>query len=114
MGMGRGGGARVALRVGAVLSLTGGSLGCASSVIIQQGDAAFTRATGRIARTQEVVAAAGAPADEQTRFMQAEAFYRYRFAFPVRGIGAHLAQAGAEVAELTGPQALAAMAGPLW
>ncbi len=55
-----------------------------------------------------MVAAAGAPADEQTRFMQAEAFYRYRFAFPVRGIGAHLAQAGAVFAELPVLQALAA------
>ena len=82
--------------------------GCASSVLIREDDQAFQRATRGLARTQELTAASGAPVDEQTRFLQAEAFYRYRFAFPSRGVGAHLAQAGAVFAELPVLQDLAA------
>lgn len=96
---------RLLLGVALVTTLNGG---CTSSVIIRDDDPGFRRATARIARTQADVAATGAPADEQIRFMQAEAFYRYRFAFPARGVGAHLAQAGAVFAELPVLQALAA------
>ena len=92
--------------VAVISSLAAG--GCASSVIILHDDPAFQRATQSLGRTQALLATSGAPADEQTRFLQAEGFYRYRFAFPSRGVGAHLAQAGAVFAELPVLQALAA------
>lgn len=97
--------ARFAWAIGAAFVLAAN--GCASSVIVRGDDQDFLRATARLGRTQELVAATGAPADEQTRFLQAEGFYRYRFAFPERGVGAHLAQAGAVFAELPVLQALA-------
>jgi hypothetical protein len=80
---------------------------CSSSVTIRHDDASFARARDRLARTQAEVDRLSAPPEEKLRFMQGEAFYRYRFAFPQRGLGANLAQAAAVIVELPALQSLA-------
>lgn len=60
-----------------------------------------------MARTQAEVDRLPASPDEKLRFLQAESFYRYRFAFPERGASGHLAQAAAVVIELPAFQSLA-------
>jgi hypothetical protein len=81
--------------------------GCSSSVLVRPDDAAFARARERLARSQASVDRTAAAADEKLRFLQAESFYRYRFAFPRRGLGANLATAAAVVVELPAFQTLA-------
>ncbi len=80
---------------------------CSSSVTIRRDDASFGRARDRLARTQAELDRASAPPEEKLRFMQGEAFYRYRFAFPQRGLGGNLAQAAAVIVELPALQSLA-------
>jgi hypothetical protein len=80
---------------------------CSSSVAIRDDDPSFRRARERLARTQTEVDRAVASADERLLFMQAEGFYRYRCAFPRRGLGGHLAQAAAVIVELPAFQSFA-------
>jgi hypothetical protein len=80
---------------------------CSSSVAIRDDDPLFRRARERLARTQAEVDRTTAAADEKLLFMQGEGFYRYRFTFPGRGLGGHLAQAAAVLIELPAFQTLA-------
>ena len=83
------------------------AVACSPSVVIRPDDPAFARARERLDHTRATVEANTAPPDDKLRFLQAESFYRYRFAFPRRGLGAHLAQAAAVVVELPAFQSLA-------
>lgn len=90
-----------------VLGVWGAAAACSTSIAIRKDDPAFSRAQDRLGRTKVVVSQTNAAEDEQLRFIQAEGFYRYRFAFPRRSLGTHLAQAAAVALELPALQALA-------
>lgn len=85
--------------------------GCASStVVIPAGDPIFARAQHRLGSTATRVDALGAPPDERTLFMQAEAFYQYRYVLPSRGT---LSSVGELAAAATDFPVLQAFAGSL-
>jgi hypothetical protein len=84
---------------------------CSGSVLVRPDDATFAEATRRYARTEAQVAAEAPRAPEAPLFMQAEAFYRYRFEPPARSFGNLLMQALAVATEFAPLQALAASAG---
>ena len=60
----------------------------------------YRRAIEHYQRTRRLVEASLAPDDDQAMFMQAEALYRYRFAFPHRSAGAVLAELAASATDL--------------
>jgi hypothetical protein len=76
-------------------------------VAIRPDDVDFSYARRRLANTRAVVTAAKADDDEQTRFLQAEGLYRYRFDFRQRSFGTHAAQAAAVATEFPVLQAFA-------
>jgi hypothetical protein len=81
--------------------------GCASSVLVAAGDPAFARAQQRLARTMEAVERSGASVEERSLFVQAEAFYRYRFQPPRRLLLSYLAEAASAMVDLPALQAVA-------
>lgn len=83
--------------------------GCSSSLVLldQTPDPTFVRAQERLSRTGRLVDAAKASEPERATFMQAEAFYEYRFTFPRRGVLNYLAEGAAAVADLPALQSLA-------
>src|SRR5713226_9205262 len=84
-----------------------GACGCTTSALIRRDDPVFARATTRMERTiSEVEATGGGPA-ERSLFLQAEAFYRYRFEPPRRGGTSFLAEAAAAITDFRALQSLA-------
>jgi hypothetical protein len=83
---------------------------CSSSVLVRPDDPTFARATTRLQATAARVEALPAPPAEKTLFLQAEAFYRYRFAPPPRGAMSYLAEIAATATEFP---ALLSLAGSL-
>lgn len=81
--------------------------GCTSSALIGNGDATFAHATERLERTAAVVERTDASANERLQFMQAEAFYRYRFRVQERGTASVAAEAAAAVTDFPVLQSLA-------
>lgn len=83
--------------------------GCSSSLVLldKTPDAIFSRAQDRLLRTERLVDAAKPTDAERTAFMQAEAFYEYRFTFPRRGVLNYLAEGAAAIADLPALQSLA-------
>jgi hypothetical protein len=81
--------------------------GCTSSFAIQRSDPTFTAAQARLVRAAKWVDAAQPSEPERTLFLQAEAFYNYRFGYPRRGVLGYLAQAAAAVTDLPALQSLA-------
>jgi hypothetical protein len=94
--------------IAAALAVSGA---CSGSVLVRPDDRTFTRAQARLARTTAAVSEAGAPAPENTLFLQAEALYDYRFEPPTRGVVNYLAQTLAIATEFAPLQALASSAG---
>lgn len=80
----------------AVLSLAG----CSHSVLIQRDDQTYRAAIDRYQRTRQMITASLAPDDDQAMFLQAEGFYRYRFAPPGRSAASYLAQGTAALINL--------------
>jgi hypothetical protein len=80
---------------------------CSSSVLVRPDDAAFARATARLERTEARVESLQAPPREAVLFMQAEAFYRYRFTPPPRGALSYVAEIAAAVTDFPAFQSLA-------
>lgn len=81
--------------------------GCSAPLLVRRDDATFVAAQERLARTEQVIEELRPPAADRQLFLQAEAFYRYRYAPVPRGLLSNLAQAGAAVIELPVLQALA-------
>ncbi|HVV53279.1 MAG TPA: hypothetical protein VHO06_26720 [Polyangia bacterium] len=81
--------------------------GCASTVVVPADDATFARAQRRLAETAARVESLSAPPEDRTLFLQAEAFYRYRFAPPPRGALSYLGEFGAAVTDFPALQAFA-------
>src|SRR5690349_4051382 len=73
--------------------------GCASTVLIPPNDPTFDRAQRRLESTATRVEALGPPSSERALFMQAEAFYQYRYAPPSRGGLAYLGELGAALTD---------------
>lgn len=82
--------------------------GCSSSVLVRGDDATFARGQRRLARTAAAVDKAQPADPERWMFMQAEAFYRYRFDPPPRNLGGYVAQAAAAALDFPALQAVAA------
>ena len=95
--------AKIAVRAAIAL----GTCACGTSALVRDDDATFARANARLLRTTEEVDASGAPALERALFLQAEAFYRYRFDTTGRGGAAFTAEAAAAVTDFPALQALA-------
>jgi hypothetical protein len=74
-------------------------VGCAPSVLISPTDSTFVRSQSRLERTAARVEALGAPPQERALFMQAEAFYQYRFAPPARSTLAYVGEFAAAVTD---------------
>jgi hypothetical protein len=83
---------------------------CSTSVLVRPDDPTFALASQRLQRTATQVEALPAPAPEKLLFLQAEAFYRYRFAPPPRGAMSYLAEIAATATEFP---ALMSLAGSL-
>jgi hypothetical protein len=83
-----------------VLALVLVAGGCGHSVLIQRDDLTYRRAIDHFQRTRQLVAASLAPDDDQAIFLQAEGFFRYRFAPPGRSFGSYVAQATASIIDL--------------
>ncbi len=92
--------ARVMRLAGAafVLALVVG--GCGQSVLIRKSDLGYRRAIEHWQRTRQLVTESLAPDDDQAIFLQAEGFFRYRFAPPGRSFGSYIAQATASIIDL--------------
>jgi hypothetical protein len=75
-------------------------IGCGHSVLIPPGDLTYRDSIAHYQRTRALIAATLAPDDEQARFLQAEAFYRYRFEPPGRSVAAYFVQAAASLIDL--------------
>ena len=84
-----------------------GTSACGGSALVRDDDATFARASARLVRATEEVDASGAPAAERALFLQAEAFYRYRFASEARGGAAMTAEAAAAITDFPALQSLA-------
>src|SRR5262245_27499550 len=80
---------------------------CGRSLLIPASDATYRRAIEHYKHTQQLVAQAQAPEDDQAMFLQAEALYRYRFTAPPRSAGSYIAQIGASIIDLPALQSLA-------
>lgn len=81
----------------ALVALAGG---CGHSVLIHRDDPTYRRAIDHFQRTRQLVTASLAPDEDQAMFLQAEGFFRYRFAPPGRSLGSYLAQATASIIDL--------------
>jgi hypothetical protein len=84
-----------------------GASACSSSVTVRTDDRVFAQAQERLARTEAVVEALHPPIDERTLFMQAEGFFRYRFAQPPRGGASYLGEVAAALADFPALQSFA-------
>ena len=82
-------------------------IGCGGSVLIPKDDLTYRRALEHYQRTRRLIEASLAPDDDRAIFMQAEALYRYRFAFPRRSAGAVIAELAASATDLPMFEALA-------
>jgi hypothetical protein len=91
---------RRVLRTLAVLALGLVAGGCGRSVLIHRDDLTYRRALDHFQRTRQLVAASLAPDEDQAIFLQAEGFFRYRFAPPGRSLGSYVAQATASIIDL--------------
>src|SRR6266446_8063320 len=90
-----------------IFTTVAGACGCTTSALIRRDDPVFAHATTRMERTiSEVDATGGTPA-ERSLFLQAEAFYRYRFEPPRRGGTSFLAEAAAAITDFPALQSLA-------
>jgi hypothetical protein len=78
------------------------------SVLIRSSDRTFERSLQRYERTRQLVEADPSARSETAIFLQAEAFYRYRFEPPRRSLGGYLAQAAAAAMDFPAFQAVAA------
>src|SRR5262249_32480938 len=96
----RGGGLTGALVVALVVALALALAGCGQSVLIHNSDASYPRAIEHLQRTRQLVTESLAPEDDQAIFLQAEGFFRYRFAPPGRSFGSYIAQATASIIDL--------------
>jgi hypothetical protein len=84
-------------------------LGCSkSSVLVRRDDPTYERSVRRYERTRGLVEADAGATAEAPLFLQAEAFYRYRFEPPRRSFGGYLAQAAAAALDFPAFQAIAA------
>jgi hypothetical protein len=82
--------------------------GCStSSVLIKYDDFAFDLAQKKLESTISKVDELKSAAAERTMFLQAESFYRYRFAPPPQSTASFFAQAAASVTDFPAFQALA-------
>jgi hypothetical protein len=81
--------------------------GCGDSMLIRDDDATFTRAQERLVRTAKATEALQAPPEERALFLQAEGFYRYRFAEKSRNTGSYAAEAAAAITDLPAFQSMA-------
>jgi hypothetical protein len=81
--------------------------GCGGSLLLGKGDASYARSVERYARSSRQVQAVAAGEEETFMFLQAEAFYRYRFEPPSRNAGTYVAQAVAAAIDLPVLQAFA-------
>jgi hypothetical protein len=88
----------------AIIALGGA---CASSVVVTRQDADFAHARERLTRVARVIDDEKPTEEERSMFLQAEGFYRYRFAFPPRSILGYVAQGAAAVTDLPALQSLA-------
>ena len=81
---------------------------CSSSpVLVQPDDSAFNDAQRRLLETKKLVDRENVSPAEQTLFMQAEGFFRYRFLPPSRGGKPFLAEAAAAITDFPAFQSLA-------
>jgi hypothetical protein len=74
--------------------------GCGQSVLIHKSDPSYRRAIEHLQHTRQLVTESLAPDDDQAIFLQAESFFRYRFAPPGKSFGSYLAQATASIIDL--------------
>jgi hypothetical protein len=81
--------------------------GCGQSVLIHRSDPSYRRAIEHLQRTRQLVTESLAPDDDQAIFLQAEGFFRYRFAPPGKSFGSYLAQATASIIDLPVLESLA-------
>jgi hypothetical protein len=81
--------------------------GCGDSMVIRDDDATFARAQERLVRTSRTLETLKAPPEERALFMQAEGFYRYRFARKTRATGSYAAEAAAAITDLPAFQSMA-------
>jgi len=81
--------------------------GCGQSVLIQKSDLSYRRAIEHLQRTRQLVTESLAPDDDQAIFLQAEGFFRYRFAPAGRSFGSYIAQATASIIDLPVLESLA-------
>jgi hypothetical protein len=72
------------MRSGAPLVALAALGACSGSVVIRADDATFSLALRRYERTKAVVASLSPDADDESMFLLAESFYRYRFQLPPR------------------------------
>jgi hypothetical protein len=84
--------------LGVALALALG--GCGQSVLIHNSDPGYRRAIEHLQRTRQLVTESLATDEDQAIFLQAEGFFRYRFASPGRSFGSYLAQATASIIDL--------------
>ena len=80
---------------------------CSTSALIQKNDPAFTEAQQRLERTAKIIDELKPPPPERTLFLQAESFYRYRYAPPPRGAASYIAEGAAAITDFPGFQSLA-------
>jgi hypothetical protein len=78
-----------------------------SSVLINADDKTFQENESRLEKVTTLVKKTGASPAEQTLFLQAESFYRYRFEPPERGRNTFLAEAAGALTDFPAFQALA-------
>jgi hypothetical protein len=80
---------------------------CSSSVLVRPDDATYMRATQRLDQTGALVDEIRPPTVDRAIFLQAESFYRYRFAPPPRRTSSYVAEVGAAVTDFPALQSLA-------
>ena len=90
-----------------IVTTMAAACGCTTSALIRPDDPVFARATTRMERTITEVEATGGASAERSLFLQAEAFYRYRFEPPRRGGTSFLAEAAAAITDFPALQSLA-------
>jgi hypothetical protein len=88
-------------------ALVCGGAACATSVIVRPDDAVFARSQQRLETTAAAIDALAPPSDERALFMQAEGFFRYRFAPPPRGGASYLGEVAAALADFPALQSFA-------
>jgi hypothetical protein len=92
--------AGVVARIAMAAALAVAAPGCGTSVLIHRDDVTYRGAIDHFQRTRQLIAASLAPDEDQAIFLQAEGFFRYRFAPPGRSVGSYLAQATASIIDL--------------